>query len=121
MKKIGKFLLLTMITLLSFGASAQETTSEIQGLVSDGKTGLAGVNVVAVHQPTGTKYNTSTRADGRYNLPNLKIGGPYSITVSFVGFKSETENDVTLLLGQTHKSNFILEEANTTFGLGVNF
>ena len=41
MKKIGKFLLLTMITLLSFGASAQETTSEIQGLVSDGKAGLA--------------------------------------------------------------------------------
>ena len=39
MKKIGKFLLLTMITLLSLGASAQETTSEIQGLVSDGKAG----------------------------------------------------------------------------------
>jgi hypothetical protein len=95
MKKIGKFLLLAMITLLSLGASAQETTSEIQGLVSDGKAGLAGVTVVAVHQPTGTKYGTSTRIDGRYNLPNLKIGGPYAITVSFVGFKSETENDVT--------------------------
>ena len=61
-----------MITLLSFGASAQETTSEIQGLVSDGKAGLPGVTVVAIHQPTGTKYNTSTRIDGRYNLPNLK-------------------------------------------------
>ena len=103
-----------VITLLSFGVNAQETTSEIQGLVSDGKDGLAGVTVVAVHQPTGTKYGTSTRGDGRYNLPNLKIGGPYSITVSFVGFKSEIENDVTLLLGQSHRSNFTLKEASTT-------
>jgi hypothetical protein len=114
MKKIGKFLLLAMITLLSFGASAQETTSEIQGLVSDGKAGLAGVTVVATHQPTGTKYSTSTRNDGRYNLPNLKIGGPYSIHVTSIGFKSEHQDDITLLLGQSHKSNFTLKEASTT-------
>lgn len=105
---------MVIMMISSFGANAQETTSEIQGIVSDGKAGLAGVNVVAVHQPTGTKYSTSTRTDGRYNLPNLKIGGPYSITVSFIGFKTETENDVTLLLGQTHKSNFVLRETATT-------
>ena len=103
-----------MITLLSFGASAQETTSEIQGLVSDGKAGLAGVTVVATHQPTGTKYSTSTRNDGRYNLPNLKIGGPYSIHVTSIGFKSEHQDDITLLLGQSHKSNFALKETSTT-------
>ncbi len=105
---------MVILMVSSFGVSAQETTSEIQGLVSDGKAGLPGVNVVAIHQPTGTKYGTSTRLDGRYNLPNLKIGGPYTITVSFIGFKTETENDVTLLLGQTHKSNFVLREATTT-------
>ena len=105
---------MVIIMVSSYGVSAQETTSEIQGLVSDGKAGLPGVNVVAIHIPTGTKYGTSTRIDGRYNLPNLKIGGPYTITVSFIGFKSETENDVTLLLGQSHKSNFVLKEATTT-------
>jgi hypothetical protein len=114
MKKIGKFLLMVVITLLSFGASAQETTSEIQGLVSDGKAGLAGVTIVATHQPTGTKYTTSSRADGRYNLPNLKIGGPYSIHVTSIGFKAEHQDDITLLLGQSHKANFILKEASTT-------
>ena len=105
---------MVIMMISSYGVSAQETTSEIQGLVSDGKAGLPGVNVVAIHLPTGTKYGTSTRIDGRYNLPNLKIGGPYTITVSFIGFKSETENDVTLLLGQSHKSNFVLKEATTT-------
>jgi outer membrane receptor for ferrienterochelin and colicin len=114
MKKIGKFLLMVVITLLSFGASAQETTSEIQGLVSDGKAGLAGATIVATHQPTGTKYSTSSRTDGRYNLPNLKIGGPYSIHVTSIGFKAEHQDDITLLLGQSHKANFVLKEASTT-------
>jgi outer membrane receptor for ferrienterochelin and colicin len=114
MKKIGKFLLMVVITLLSFGASAQETTSEIQGLVSDGKAGLAGATIVATHQPTGTKYSTSSRTDGRYNLPNLKIGGPYSIHVTSIGFKAEHQGDITLLLGQSHKANFVLKEASTT-------
>jgi hypothetical protein len=114
MKKIGKFLLLMVVTLLSFGAHAQETTSEIQGIVLDGKQSIPGATVIAVHQPTGTKYGTTTRLDGRYNLPNLKIGGPYVVTVSFVGFKTETQSDITLLLGQTHKANFTLVEAVTS-------
>jgi len=114
MKKIGKFLLLMVVTLLSFGAHAQETTSEIQGIVLDGKQSIPGATVVAVHQPTGTKYGTTTRLDGRYNLPNLKIGGPYVVKVSFVGFKTETQSDITLLLGQTYKANFTLVEAVTS-------
>ncbi len=105
---------MVVITLLSFGASAQETTSEIQGLVSDGKAGLAGVTIVATHQPTGTKYSTSSRTDGRYNLPNLKIGGPYSIHVTSIGFKAEHQDDITLLLGQSYKANFVLKESTTT-------
>jgi hypothetical protein len=103
-----------VVTLLSFGAHAQETTSEIQGIVLDGKQSIPGATVIAVHQPTGTKYGTTTRLDGRYNLPNLKIGGPYVVTVSFVGFKTETQSDITLLLGQTHKANFTLVEAVTS-------
>ena len=98
----------------SFVAKAQETTSEIQGNVLAGKEAIAGATVQATHQPTGTKYTTSTRADGRYNLPNVKIGGPYVVTVSFVGYKAETQNDITLLLGQTYRANFSLVEANTT-------
>ena len=105
---------MVVITLLSFGVNAQETTSEIQGLVSDGKSGLSGVTIVATHQPTGTKYITSTRNDGRYNLPNLKIGGPYSIHVTSIGFKAEHQDEITLLLGQSHKANFSLKEATTT-------
>jgi len=115
MKTIGKFLLsLLMVTSIALGAKAQETTSEIQGIVLSGKTGIAGVTIVAIHEPTGTKYTTSTRQDGRYNFTNVKIGGPYSITASFVGFKTETANDINLTLGQAHRQNFTLTETSNT-------
>jgi hypothetical protein len=114
MKKIGKFLLLMVVTLISFGALAQETTSEIQGIVLEGKLAVPGATVQAIHQPTGTKYGTTTRIDGRYNLPNLKIGGPYVVTVSFVGLKTSTQSDITLLLGQTYKANFAMVEEVTS-------
>ena len=107
-------MLLMVMFAFSFVAKAQETTSEIQGNVLAGKEAITGATVQAIHQPTGTKYTTSTRADGRYNLPNLKIGGPYVVTVSFVGFKSETQKDIILLLGQTYKANFSLVSSSTT-------
>lgn len=97
------FVLISFVKLFS-----QETTSEITGVVRSDNKGLQGATVVAVHQPTGTKYTTTTREDGRYNLTNLRVGGPYEITVSFVGFKSETQNNITLNLGQEFKADFNL-------------
>ncbi|HWJ25385.1 MAG TPA: carboxypeptidase regulatory-like domain-containing protein, partial [Flavisolibacter sp.] len=89
---------------------AQETTSDIQGMIKDDKgNGLQGATVVAVHQPSGTSYTTTTRKDGRYNLPNLRIGGPYQITVTFVGFSQEKQDNVNLLLGQDFKADFTLQ------------
>ena len=114
MKNVLKqaFALMLVILISIIKVSAQETTSEIQGTVTTGTAGLAGVTITAIHQPTGTKYVTTTRNDGRYNLINLKVGGPYSIEVSYVGFKKEQQNDITLLLGQAHKANFKLVETS---------
>ncbi len=109
MKKIAKILLaVALMTILSTTSKSQETTSEIRGTVSTEKTNLAGANITAVHQPTGTKYVTTSRPDGRYNLPNLKIGGPYSVTVSYVGYRKESQDGIVLSLGQDYKSDFSL-------------
>ncbi|MEO5563164.1 MAG: carboxypeptidase regulatory-like domain-containing protein, partial [Chitinophagaceae bacterium] len=89
-------------------SSAQETTSEIAGLVTGDEGPIAGATVTALHQPTGTKYSTTSRKDGRYTLPNLRIGGPYSITVTFVGLKAEPVENITLLLGQEFKADLTL-------------
>ncbi|WP_431215219.1 carboxypeptidase regulatory-like domain-containing protein [Puia sp. P3] len=106
--------LLFLIFLITFGAVAfaQETTSEIEGRVADGNTGLAGATVTAIHTPSGTVYSTTSRKDGRFNLPNLRIGGPYTVTVSFVGFKEEKQDNIFLTLGQVFKADFAMSNAS---------
>ena len=94
---------------------AQETTAEIQGVVSDnGGDALQGATIVATHVPTGTSYTTTTRKDGRYNLANVRVGGPYQIMVSFVGYGEEKHEDIFLSLGQVFKNDFSLSNANAT-------
>ncbi len=99
--------------LLSFfcstAAFAQETTSEIQGVVTgeDGKA-LQGATVTALHTPTGTLYSTTSRNDGRFNLPNVRIGGPYTVTSTFVGFKENKQQDIMLTLGTAYKADFAM-------------
>jgi hypothetical protein len=98
-----------MIVCKSLTGYAQETTADIQGFISDGKTGLAGATVVAVHTPTGTVYTTTSRKDGRYNFANVRVGGPYDIKVSFVGFKEDKQSNIILNLGQSYTADFILK------------
>jgi hypothetical protein len=87
------------------------TSANILGLITDvNKEALIGANVVATHQPSGTVYGTSTREDGRYNLPNLRIGGPYKIEVSYTGFETYTLEDIYLSLGQNLRLDINLKE-----------
>ncbi len=104
-----KRLLLLAITafsmLYSFG---QETTSQMLGTVSDGggSTGLGGATVTALHVPTGTKYTTTTRKDGRFNLDGLRVGGPYTLTVTYVGFTEQKTEGIFLSLGADYTGDF---------------
>ena len=90
-------------------AFAQETTSEIQGIVKNGNTAVAGATITAIHMPTGTKYTVATRVDGRYNLPNVKIGGPYIVTITNVGSKDKIKENIFLSLGQVYNADFSID------------
>ena len=89
------------------------TTSSIGGKVTD-KSGeaLLGATVVAVHTPTGTKYGTSSDLSGFFRISNMRVGGPYKITVTYIGFNKFEQNNVFLTLGQRKKINVTLEEAS---------
>lgn len=89
-------------------AVAQETTSDIIGTITAAQKPVAGASVTAIHVPTGTKYTTSSREDGRFNLPNLKVGGSYTVSVTNVGYQDEKQDSVSLLLGQEYKADFTL-------------
>ena len=97
------------------GLAAQETTAEIQGMINDRSgNGLAGATITAIHTPTGSKYITTSRKDGRFNLANLRVGGPYEVTTTFVGFQESKRDDIFLLIGQAYKVDFALIEATAT-------
>jgi Carboxypeptidase regulatory-like domain/TonB-dependent Receptor Plug Domain len=103
-------LLLFMLSVCMFSTVfAQETTSEIQGIVKDGANAVAKATVQAIHTPTGTVYTTTTRKDGRYNLSNLKIGGPYTIKVTNIGYGEQDKDNVYLSLGQAFNADFTLD------------
>ena len=103
-----KILSLLTVVFLTISLMAQETTSEIQGRVTDGKSSVASAVVTVIHQPTGSKYVTLTRKDGRYNIPGLRVGGPYLIITKFVGFKEERQENIYLTLGQVYEGNFVM-------------
>lgn len=109
MSKMASCILMSFIWMLSIGTLvAQETTSEIRGVVTDQGGPVAGATISAVHVPSGTTYATTSRKDGHYNLANLRIGGPYELKVTFVGYKPETQNNIVLILGQEFNADFKL-------------
>ncbi|MCI0708395.1 MAG: carboxypeptidase regulatory-like domain-containing protein [Ignavibacteriae bacterium] len=103
---------------LILGSEAQAqgvTTASLTGMVrSDNGEALVGANVIATHEPSGTRYGASTRVTGQYNIPNMRIGGPYTITISYVGYKTQSQSDIYLSLGQEASINFDLVEETIT-------
>lgn len=99
MKKLLTLFIFFFTCSLSF---SQVTTSSIKGVVSDEtSSGFPGANVVVFHTPTGTTYGAATDIEGRFNLVNLRVGGPYTVTVSYIGYTTTTFPNVYLTLGKT--------------------
>ena len=98
------------LLVLAFASSAHaQTTASLTGTVTDdtGET-LPGVNVVAVHEPTGTQYGAATNAQGRYTILSMRVGGPYNVRASFVGYQTVQETGVQLQLGEKEVIDFQL-------------
>jgi len=88
------------------------TSSRINGQVISSGESLIGATVLATHGPTGFEYGTNTNLEGYFTLNNVQVGGPYTITISYVGYKEETISNVFLALGQTETFNVELAESS---------
>jgi hypothetical protein len=111
-KMKSKLLILcSLILMISTSVYAQTTTSKITGTITE-KTGeaLFGANIIALHTPTGTLSGTTAQINGRYTLSNLRIGGPYAITISYVGFETQKIANVFLTLGKTTNIDAVLSD-----------
>ena len=108
-KKI-RFLLVALIILSATIMQAQVTTSSMSGRVTDTEGAVIGATVIATHTPSGTTYGTVTNVEGRFNLNGMRVGGPYTVAVTFIGYGAYTQNNITLSLGENYVMNVVLSE-----------
>ncbi len=91
------------------------TTGSVGGIVLDAQGGsVPGATILAVHEPSGTRYEAVTREDGRYQLPGMRVGGPYTVTASLSGFQSQSRKAVVVNLGVATDVNLTLSNAAIT-------
>ncbi|HEU4879623.1 MAG TPA: carboxypeptidase regulatory-like domain-containing protein [Gemmatimonadaceae bacterium] len=99
----------------SLATSQGVTTSALTGTVTNAEgQPIQGATVTATHLPSGTEYRATVTSSGRYNLPNLRVGGPYRIRATSIGYEPRTEDDVTLALAQSSRIDFRLVRAAVT-------
>ena len=115
MQKRLLFLVSLMLT-FSLTLMAQITTSSMAGKVTlDTANGeeVIGATVVAVHEPSGTRYTAVTNTTGRFSINGMRTGGPYAVTISYIGFQPKTVKGITLQLAETYNLNVFLTEDAT--------
>lgn len=112
MRKI--LLTMTLVVMCSFALIAQVTTSSITGSIRDqSNSGIPGANIVAVHGPSGTTYGTVSLPDGKFTIPNMRVGGPYKVTISFVGFETQSYDEIYIKLGEPYTLVHNMRESGT--------
>lgn len=91
---------------------AQITTSALSGKVTmhDTKEEVVGASVQVVHDQSGMKYATVTNIDGRFSIQGMRNGGPYTVTVSYIGYETKTFKEIYLDLGETYNLQVWLSE-----------
>ncbi|HEX9894977.1 MAG TPA: carboxypeptidase regulatory-like domain-containing protein, partial [Gemmatimonadales bacterium] len=99
------FLLPFPLTLRAQGV----TTAALHGVVSDDRGApISDANLLVVHLPSGTQYRGLTRSGGAYGIPNMRVGGPYRVSVRAIGFEPRDQEDVFLNLGQNLRLDYQL-------------
>ena len=93
-------------------AMAQVTTSSMSGKVTMKDSGeeVIGATVQVVHEPSGTRYNAVSNMDGRFSIQGMRTGGPYSVTVSYIGFQPKSYKGITLQLGENYDLGIEMSE-----------
>jgi hypothetical protein len=114
MVKKLKFLALALTLMMATVVQSQVTTSTMSGRVTDADGAVIGATVIATHQPSGTTFGTVTNMEGRFNLNGMRVGGPYSVEISYIGYGTSTTHNITLSLGENYVLNAVLSEESTS-------
>ena len=110
---------LAVVALLAMSASGAwaqgVTTGSITGIVTgqDGRP-LSGVQVIVLDTRTGAQTGGLTNDAGRYRVPFLQPGGPYTVQVQIIGYRPAEKEDVRVSLSAAEVVSFELEQTAVT-------
>lgn len=110
------FLLTAMMLTCSLTILAQVTTSSINGKVVTNGEEVIGATITAKHLPSGTVYNAVTNVHGRYTIQGMRVGGPYDVTISYLGLRTEEFHNIQLALGEASTFNVDMKEDSQLLG-----
>src|SRR5882757_1742694 len=118
--KLAKPVLAFLCLCFSLAINAQVTTATLSGFIKNSKgEALAGASVTVSYPEAGIKLVVAARADGRFTVPNLRVGGPYQVTASYVNLESSVQENVNLELGNNYVEVVLTEKAKELTGVTV--
>lgn len=111
LKRMRSFLVLVML-LITVTMNAQVTTATMSGKVTAQDEPIIGATIIAIHEPSGTRYGTVTNISGQFNLQGMRTGGPYKVEISYVGYQTAIYKGINLSLGENYVLNVSLKESS---------
>jgi len=111
MQKIFLFFIAAVLFIINSDLSYAQSTGKIMGKVSDVATGegIPYANVMI----EGTTLGAASDVEGNYVILNIPPG-VYNVTASYIGFQKVTMKDITVNVGFTTTTNFILSSGEVT-------
>lgn len=117
-------LLIALMMLVVSSAVAQVTTSGLSGRITADNEDVIGAHVEALHVPSGTRYHAATNSKGAFAIHGMRVGGPYKVTITYIGFETKVVEGINLELGETYRLNTSMKEnvqqLGSVFVMGSN-
>ncbi|MEM9532221.1 MAG: carboxypeptidase regulatory-like domain-containing protein [Pseudomonadota bacterium] len=115
--KLLKATFTAALLLLSVPAFAQFSTSRIEGVVTDENGNpVSGADISIIHGPTGTAKQAVTQENGRYRATGLRVGGPYTVTITKDGYQGDQFEEVYINLSESTDLNASIASATAQLG-----
>ncbi|OON70640.1 hypothetical protein B0919_01060 [Hymenobacter sp. CRA2] len=96
-------------TVVTVSALAQSQSTNLSGTIKSEKDEMVvGASVVAIHMPTGIRRSSTSDASGKFAIPDMLTGGPFTVQISQPGFRPQVVTNVFLTVDKPVQLDFTL-------------
>ncbi len=118
LRRLPPLALLCLLAAATASAQLASQTALVGTVTDSGDLVVPGAQVVAVNTGTKDTYETTTNAEGYYNIQFVRTG-TYDITVTVQGFQSFTASGVAVANNQVVRTNAVLKVGGVAESVNV--